>query len=168
MKTFKTRFNVETLRYKNVNFTTWDVGSRDKIRPLWRHYYSNTQALIFVIDSNDRERLSEAKDELVKMLGEDELRNVVLTVLANKQDLPGAMSVDEVQKGIEFDSVQTKIKAIFGTSGINGQGLSNVLEFIANAVTGKLEPSEDKSTAIQTTETYTFKWLYENVKSILF
>merc|ERR1712124_160271 len=50
-------FNVETVEYRNINFTVWDVGGQDKIRPLWRHYYQNTQAVIFVVDSSDRERL---------------------------------------------------------------------------------------------------------------
>jgi len=36
-------FNVETVEYKNISFTVWDVGGQDKIRPLWRHYYQNTQ-----------------------------------------------------------------------------------------------------------------------------
>ena len=62
-------FNVETVEYKNISFTVWDVGGQDKIRPLWRHYFQNTQGLIFVVDSNDRERVQEAKDELNKMLG---------------------------------------------------------------------------------------------------
>lgn len=76
-------FNVETVEYKNINFTVWDVGGQDKIRPLWRHYFVNTQVshkwiadlfnvvrkgLIFVVDSNDRERVKEAKDELDKMV----------------------------------------------------------------------------------------------------
>jgi len=45
---------VETVEYKNISFTVWDVGGQDKIRPLWRHYFQNTQGLIFVVDSNDR------------------------------------------------------------------------------------------------------------------
>ena len=61
-------FNVETVEYKNVCFTVWDVGGQDKIRPLWRHYYQNTQGIIFVVDSNDQERIEEAKDELMKMV----------------------------------------------------------------------------------------------------
>merc|ERR1712141_255121 len=67
-------FNVETVEYKNISFTVWDVGGQDKIRPLWRHYFQNTQGLIFVVDSNDRERIGEARDELSRMLNEDELR----------------------------------------------------------------------------------------------
>ena len=57
-------FNVETVEYKNISFTVWDVGGQDKIRPLWRHYYQNTQGLIFVVDSNDRDRVDNARDEL--------------------------------------------------------------------------------------------------------
>lgn len=81
-------FNVETVEYKNISFTVWDVGGQDKIRPLWRHYFQNTQGIIFVVDSNDRERVSEAREELQRMLNEDELRDALLLVFANKQDLP--------------------------------------------------------------------------------
>lgn len=61
-------FNVETVEYKNICFTVWDVGGQDKIRPLWRHYFQNTQGLIFVVDSNDRERIAEAEKELQNMV----------------------------------------------------------------------------------------------------
>lgn len=61
-------FNVETVEYKNISFTVWDVGGQDKIRPLWRHYFQNTQGLIFVVDSNDRERITEAEQELQSMV----------------------------------------------------------------------------------------------------
>lgn len=61
-------FNVETVEYKNICFTVWDVGGQDKIRPLWRHYFQNTQGLIFVVDSNDRERIVEAEKELQNMV----------------------------------------------------------------------------------------------------
>ena len=86
-------FNVETVQYKKVNFTMWDVGGQDRIRPLWRHYYQNADAVIYAIDSNDRERIGEAKDELFKMMSDDHLRNATLLVLANKQDLPDRKSV---------------------------------------------------------------------------
>ena len=89
-------FNVETVEYKNISFTVWDVGGQDKIRPLWRHYYQNTQGLIFVVDSNDRDRIDDAKEELHRMLNEDELRDAVVLVFANKQDLPQAMPAAEV------------------------------------------------------------------------
>ena len=89
-------FNVETVEYKNISFTVWDVGGQDKIRPLWRHYFQNTQGIIFVVDSNDRERITEAREELSRMLSEDELRDALLLVFANKQDLPNAMNAAEI------------------------------------------------------------------------
>uniref|UniRef100_A0A4W6DEE4 ADP ribosylation factor 5 n=1 Tax=Lates calcarifer TaxID=8187 RepID=A0A4W6DEE4_LATCA len=88
-------FNVETVEYKNICFTVWDVGGQDKIRPLWRHYFQNTQGLIFVVDSNDRERVAESAEELSKMIQEDELKEAVLLVFANKQDLPNAMGLSQ-------------------------------------------------------------------------
>ena len=91
-------FNVETVEYKNLSFTVWDVGGQDKIRPLWRHYYQGTNGLIYVVDSNDRDRVEDAKEELSKMLNEDEMRDAALLVFANKQDLDGAASGPELTK----------------------------------------------------------------------
>merc|ERR1712187_25345 len=89
-------FNVETVEYKNINFTVWDIGGQDKIRKLWRYYYQGTQGLIFVVDSNDRERIEDVCEELAKMLMEEEMRDAVLLVLANKQDLPNSLTAAEV------------------------------------------------------------------------
>lgn len=85
-------FNVESVTYKNVKFNVWDVGGQDKIRPLWRHYYSGTQGLIFVVDSSDTARLQEAQSELHKIINDREMKDALLLVFANKQDIPGRMS----------------------------------------------------------------------------
>ena len=61
-------FNVETLRYKNIKFQVWDLGGQTSIRPYWRCYYPNTDAIIFVVDSTDVERLELAKAELFALL----------------------------------------------------------------------------------------------------
>lgn len=74
-----------TAVFSRSSTPVWDVGGQDKIRPLWRHYYQNTQGLIFVVDSNDRDRVDAARDELHRMLNEDELRESILLVFANKQ-----------------------------------------------------------------------------------
>jgi len=54
---------VEKVQYKNVVFTVWDVGGQEKLRPLWKHYFNNTDALIFVVDAADRDRLRHAAEE---------------------------------------------------------------------------------------------------------
>lgn len=56
-------FNVEKVQYKNVMFTVWDVGGQEKLRPLWKHYFNNTDGLIFVVDSADRERIGKSAQE---------------------------------------------------------------------------------------------------------
>jgi ADP-ribosylation factor protein 6 len=69
------------------------VGGQDKIRPLWRHYYTGTQGLIFVVDSQDRDRIEEARQELAKIMNDREMKDCLLLIFANKQDLPhGARS----------------------------------------------------------------------------
>jgi ADP-ribosylation factor protein 1 len=89
-------FNVKTVEYENISFTVWDVGCPNKTHRFWRLYYPNTGGLIFVVDSNDVDRIDAARDELHRMLNEDELRDTVLLVFANKQDRPNAMNAAEM------------------------------------------------------------------------
>merc|ERR1712205_271276 len=65
-------FNVETVEYKNINFTVWDIGGQDKIRKLWRYYYHGSNGAIFIIDSSDRDRIEDAREELFRMINNDE------------------------------------------------------------------------------------------------
>ncbi|KAA0715172.1 ADP-ribosylation factor 4-like [Xyrauchen texanus] len=125
-------FNVETVEYKNICFTVWDVGGQDKIRPLWRHYFQNTQGLIFVVDSNDRERVAESAEELSKMLQEDELRDAVLLVFANKQDLPNAMAVSELTDKLGLQSLRSRTWYVQATCATQGTGLYEGLDWLSN------------------------------------
>ncbi|XP_050696035.1 E3 ubiquitin-protein ligase TRIM23-like [Eriocheir sinensis] len=86
-------FNVETIEYKNFKFTVWDVGGQLKLRPLWRHYYFNTQAVIFVVDATDVERLPEAQTELTKLMTERELKDASLLIFANKENCEHALDM---------------------------------------------------------------------------
>jgi len=130
-------FNVETLDYKGLNFTVWDVGGQDKIRVLWRHYYQNTDGLIFVVDSNDTERLEEASDELKKMLAEEELKDSVVLVMANKQDLSGALRPNEITRSLGLEKTK-RTWLVQGTSAVTGQGLKEGLDWIASVLLKKM------------------------------
>lgn len=127
-------FNVETVEYKNIAFTVWDVGGQDKIRPLWRYYFQNTQGIIFVIDSNDRDRISEASEELSTMLNEAELQNALLLVLANKQDLPNAMNAAEITEKLRLHSIRLRPWFIQATCATTGDGLYEGLEWLASSL----------------------------------
>lgn len=63
----------------------WDLGGQTSIRPYWRCYYADTKAVVYVVDSSDRERIGINKAELLAMLNEDELKDAKLLVFANKQ-----------------------------------------------------------------------------------
>ena len=123
-------FNVETVEYKNISFTVWDVGGQTKIRPLWRHYFQNTQGLIFVVDSNDRDRIHETKDELHKMLNEDDLRDAVLLVFANKQDLPNAMNAAEITDKLGLHALKQRHWYIQAAIATSGEGLYEGLDWL--------------------------------------
>ena len=129
-------FNVETVEYKNLKFTVWDVGGQDKLRPLWRHYFQNTNGVIFVIDSNDKERVMNARDELMKMLVEDELRDAALLVFANKQDMPNAMTTAEIIDKLGLHSLRQRSWYIQGCCATSGEGLYEGLDWLASNVKG--------------------------------
>mmetsp|Transcript_38359 Transcript_38359/g.68600 ORF Transcript_38359/g.68600 Transcript_38359/m.68600 type:complete len:184 (-) Transcript_38359:190-741(-) len=130
-------FNVETVEYKNINFAVWDVGGQDKIRRLWRHYYQGTDGLIFVVDSSDRDRIQDAREELHQMLGYVELENAVLLVLANKQDLPNAMSASEVMQKLELQNMKHRKWFIQSTSAPTGDGLYEGLDWLSRALSSR-------------------------------
>merc|ERR1711971_1422585 len=130
-------FNVETVTYKNIKFQVWDLGGQTSIRPYWRCYYTNTDAVIYVVDSADRDRVGISKQELVSMLEEEELKDAVLVVLANKQDVEGAMSVTEVHSALGLDKLKNRTFQIFKASATKGEGLDESMEWLSNTLHNK-------------------------------
>merc|ERR1711976_920750 len=130
-------FNVETVEYKNLSFTVWDVGGQDKIRPLWRHYYQGTNGLIYVVDSNDRDRIEDAREELTKMINEDEMRDAVVLVFANKQDLPNAMPAAEITEKLGLHNMRNRQWFIQSACATTGDGLYEGLDWLSRTLSGK-------------------------------
>lgn len=101
---------------------------------LWRHYFLGTSGLIFVVDSNDHHRLDQARKELDKLLSTDELRNVTVLVLANKQDLPQALNASEISKGLHLDAIKKQQWYIQPCSAVENWGLYEGLDWLASAL----------------------------------
>lgn len=110
------------------------MGGKDKIRPLWRHYYQNTQGVIFVVDSTDRARIGEAKDELHRMLNEQELQPASLLVIANKQDLPNVMSPKEISEHLGLHTLRERVWAIQSACATTGDGLYEGLDWLSTSL----------------------------------
>ncbi|RZF37871.1 hypothetical protein LSTR_LSTR007724 [Laodelphax striatellus] len=125
-------FNVESVDYKSVRFNIWDIGGQPKLRPLWKHYYLNTQAVVFVIDSSDKERLPEALSELSKLMSEKELKDAALLILANKQDIAGAESIESITQQLALYKLccghSWNIQA---SDALSGDGLHDGLEWLS-------------------------------------
>ncbi|KAJ9618658.1 ADP-ribosylation factor, Arf Arf6 [Taxawa tesnikishii (nom. ined.)] len=128
-------FNVETVTYKNTKFNVWDVGGQDKIRPLWRHYFSGTQGLIFVIDSNDRDRMDEARSELTRIIQDREMKDALLLVFANKQDISGAMRPQEVSEALNLSAIaKNHVWKVEPSCATTGEGIFEGLAWLSSHV----------------------------------
>nr|QXF29033.1 Arf1b [Gefionella okellyi] len=124
-------FNCEQLKYKNLEMTMWDVGGQTKIRRLWRHYYQNTDIVIFVVDSADRSRIEEAADELHHVLQDDMMRDVKVLVFANKHDMPQAMDASELARGLRLTKLSHKWH-VQTSNAVSGDGLYEGFDWVVN------------------------------------
>ena len=95
--------NVEQIKYKNDNFTLWDVSGQ--ATRLWKHYFDKIHAVIFVIDSGDSERLAKAKTLLHRCFTDKDLSAAPILIFANKQDLNEKMSSEEIYERLEITNV---------------------------------------------------------------
>jgi len=130
-------FNVETLQYKNIKFQVWDLGGQSSIRPYWRCYYPNTDAIIFVVDSTDVERLEVAKAELFAMLEEEDLKDAILLIMANKQDMKGALTSAQLSQAMGLSSIRNRQWSIQETSATHGKGLFEGFDLLVDSLTNK-------------------------------
>ncbi|XP_014784130.1 E3 ubiquitin-protein ligase TRIM23 [Octopus bimaculoides] len=134
-------FNVETVEYKNLKFTIWDVGGQHKIRPLWKHYYFNTQAVIYVVDSSNKDRLQEAYNELAKLVQEKELREASLLIFANKQDIESCASIEEITEQFSlFKLCCNRSWHIQACDAKSGYGLHDGLEWLSRQMVATGSP----------------------------
>merc|ERR1712203_488946 len=130
-------FNVESVEYKNITMTVWDVGGQDKIRKLWKHYFQGSNALIFVVDSTDRDRVQEAREEMMKIINDDEMRAACLLVFANKQDLPNAMTATELVAKLGLQQLRQHEWYIQSCCGTTGEGLYEGVDWLSKTLTRK-------------------------------
>ena len=124
-------FVYEKIEHKNFKLSVWDVAGQDALRPLWKHYYQNTKGIIFVVDSSDEKRMSLAKEELHKILNDEEIKDAVLLLLANKMDIT-AMKPQDIENRMEVDKFQNRKTKTFGVVGLTGEGLNEAMDWLAD------------------------------------
>lgn len=115
--------NEEHLLIYRFKLNVWDIGGQSKIRPYWKNYFENTDALIYVIDCSDRRRLIETGNEFAELIADEKLDNVPILIFANKQDLSNTMKVSEIAETIGLVKLKDRTWQIQECSAIDGTGL---------------------------------------------
>nr|XP_042700500.1 putative ADP-ribosylation factor-like protein 5C isoform X2 [Chrysemys picta bellii] len=123
--------NVEEIILRKTHFLMWDIGGQETLRSTWNTYYSNTEFVILVIDSTDRERLTVTKEELYKMLAHE---NAAVLIFANKQDVKNSMTTSEISKFLTLSSIKDHPWHIQGCCALTGEGLPAGLEWMKSRV----------------------------------
>jgi ADP-ribosylation factor-like protein 3 len=138
-------FNIKSLMRDGFKLNVWDIGGQKSIRPYWRNYYDQTDALIYVIDSADRRRMEESGVELQQLLDEERLSHVPLLVMANKQDLLNALSEEEISAELGLFELRDRIWQILPCSAKTGDGLQEAMEWIVEQINTGKEGGEGKA-----------------------
>lgn len=131
-------FQIKTLDYSGYSLNIWDVGGQKTLRSYWRNYFEQTDAMIWVVDSADVRRLQDTALELHRLLCEERLAGATLLVLANKQDLPGACCVEEVEELLQLKNLGTRHWNVFGCSAVTGEGMQESFSWVVQDVAERI------------------------------
>lgn len=115
----------------------WDVGGQTSLRSSWTSYLASTDAVIFVLDSNDRERVNLAREELHRIAQDEQVTKAPVLVWANKQDIKGAMTPAEISESLALTAFRERTWQIFGCSALTGKGMTEGLDWLAGVLGAK-------------------------------
>ncbi len=133
-------FNIKTLEHGRYKLNVWDVGGQQTIRSYWRNYFEQTDGLVWVVDCADERRLQDCKKELHALLQQEKLAGASLLVFANKQDLSGALSHDDIASRLELDGVigERRHWHIEGCSAVTGKGLVAGVDWLVQDIASRI------------------------------
>ena len=133
-------FNIKTLEYSGYKLNVWDVGGQKTIRAYWRNYFEQTDGLIWVVDSADRRRLRDCKAELTELLGAEKLAGASVLIFANKQDLQGALSSEEIAEALELKNEIFKKRhwSLQPCSAVTGDGLVDGIDWMVKDIASRI------------------------------
>ncbi|CDW85096.1 adp-ribosylation factor [Stylonychia lemnae] len=129
--------NTEDIQVKNINIKVFDLAGQEKMRNVWKYYYSSIEGIIFVLDSGDTQRIMEAKDEIQNLLTNDEAKQVPILIFANKQDLPNAIRGPEMTDMlglVEYVNKKTPTVKVQESSAVQDRGLLEGFEWIVDRI----------------------------------
>ncbi|KAF9782337.1 GTP-binding protein [Thelephora terrestris] len=131
-------FNIKTFVHEGYTLNIWDVGGQRTLRPYWRNYFEQTDAIVWVVDSGDRLRMEDCKQELHTLLQEDRLAGASLLVFANKQDIRGAMASAEIRTALDLDGIKSHQWSIMSCSAVTGHNILEGINWVVEDVAGRI------------------------------
>ena len=131
-------FNIKTFVHRNYTLNIWDVGGQRTLRPYWRNYFEQTDAIVWVVDSSDRMRIKDCKEELHNLLLEDRLVGASLLVFANKQDIVGSLTDAEIREALDLSSIRSHNWTIWPCSAVTGDNLITGLDWAVDDVARRI------------------------------
>ena len=138
-------FNYETIKYKGLFLEIWDIGGNNiffddkcKCTVLCKHYFQNTDGMIFVVDCNDKERFSKANQALLEITNNEELKNIPLLIFGNKQDLNEATSSNKLIEFLEMEKIKNNKSFLQDSSALNGRGIKEGFDWLSNILLERL------------------------------
>ncbi|KAM3507539.1 hypothetical protein MY11210_007100 [Beauveria gryllotalpidicola] len=123
-------FIIKTIDYDGYKLNIWDVGGQKTLRSYWRNYFEKTDALIWVVDSTDRLRIEDCREELHGLLQEERLAGACLLIFANKTDVDGCMTEAEILQALRLDEIRTHQWHILQCSAMTGKNLKEGLAWV--------------------------------------
>ncbi|CAN8067726.1 unnamed protein product [Agarophyton chilense] len=130
--------NVAKLRFPKLKLLVWDLGGARALRPIWSRYAAEAEAIIWVVDSTDSERMDDSRETLKKLIATPKLKHSPLLVLANKQDLAGAMDAVKVSLALDLLSdAENRPQCVQPCSAESGEGLRDGMEWLVKSVAGE-------------------------------
>ncbi|EUC67455.1 GTP-binding ADP-ribosylation factor-like protein Arl2, putative [Rhizoctonia solani AG-3 Rhs1AP] len=127
-------FEISTITYGKYLLNIWDVGGQRTLRPYWRNYFEQTDVLVWVVDSGDRLRMDDCREELHALLQEQRLAGATLLVFANKQDITGSMSDAEIKEALDLPAIRSHHWKIQPCSAVTGENVQAGLEWAVSDV----------------------------------
>ena len=132
--------NVEEISYNNIKLQAWDLGGQESSRSMWEVYFTSTDAIIYVIDTSE-ETYDDSKTQFYKLLKNDTLKNAIILIYANKQDLPGAKNVSDIIQIYGLDNIKDHIWHIQPCSAQTGEGLITGMKWLSDQLIFKSDNS---------------------------
>jgi len=123
-------FNMKRVQKGHVTLKCWDLGGQPRFRSMWERYCRGVNAIVFIVDSADREALPVAKEELHILLEKPAMEGIPLLVLGNKSDLRGHLTVDDLIDALELKRVTHREVSCYGISAKEETNLDAVLQWL--------------------------------------